>query len=1014
MSVIKSIYLQLLGLFLSMFKHSAAILLTFVISMAFACYAVHLLYQYNYQQKYITVQKIAASFASQIRTDLNQTLSAAYPLAALVRAQNGKVTGFTELATEMLALYPSIASLQLSPNGVLKYSVPIEGNELAIGHDFLSDPTQDKEAQLAISSGKLTLAGPFNLIQGGVGAIARLPIFLNSKQGQVFWGFSSVLIRFPEALNTTNLSSLSSSGIGYQLSRKHSDTGHIQIIASSNTKIIDAPEVFNIPIPNGHWTFIAYPIDGWSNTPALVFSIFVGLLFVSLTTFLAFLLTRLKLSNLRLQKMVIKRTKDLQGNIERYVESERRLLLSQKAGGIITWEWDIVNNIITWSAHALKLFGKIPAKATITLESFLDNVHADDKAKVVNALNQCIESGVEYNVDHRIILADGSVLWINEKADVVRDHRGKAITMLGASIDITERKKIEDKLQLSAQVFSDTHEGIIITDSHKHIVDVNPAFCQVTGYKREEVIGKNPRFLSSNKQDEAFYQAMWQSINKHGHWQGEVWNRKKTGELYAELLTISVLKDADNNTVNYVGMFTDITRSKLQQEQLSRIAHYDILTNLPNRVLLTDRITQSMLQCNRHKLSMAVVFLDLDGFKQVNDVYGHDAGDKLLVSLSVRMKDALREGDSLARLGGDEFVAVLSDLAKVEDCEPVLERLLEASSAPVTIEEQIFNVSASIGVTLYPQDNVAADQLMRHADQAMYKAKELGKNRYHLFDTVQDVAIKEQHEVLEAIRTALDNQQFVLYYQPKVNMRTGEVTGVEALIRWQHPTRGLLSPIEFLPSIENNPMMIELGEWVINTALQQISQWQTTVLTAPVKISVNIAAVQLQQPDFAQKLASLLAAHPNIKPQYLELEVLETSALESVNHGSKIMNACKALGVNFALDDFGTGYSSLTYLRRLPADLIKIDQSFIRDMLHDADDFAIVEGVIALAKSFKREVIAEGVETVEHGVALLQIGCELAQGYGIAKPMPGNEIPGWISHWQPDASWSIKKSINSF
>jgi diguanylate cyclase (GGDEF)-like protein len=412
-----------------------------------------------------------------------------------------------------------------------------------------------------------------------------------------------------------------------------------------------------------------------------------------------------------------------------------------------------------------------------------------------------------------------------------------------------------------------------------------------------------------------------------------------------------------------------------------------------------------MLQCKRHAQSLAVVFLDLDGFKRVNDLYGHDIGDELLIALSVLMKEALREGDSLARIGGDEFVAVLADLSVVEDCEPILERLLLAASEPVKVSDLILTVSASIGVTLYPQDNVDADLLMRHADQAMYMAKELGKNRYHLFDTAQDDAVKVQRENLEAIRSALDNQQFVLFYQPKVNMRTGKVTGAEALIRWQHPIRGLLSPIDFLPFIENNPMMIEMGEWVIDTALTQISQWQKMGLSLTVSTSVNIAAVQLQQPNFTKRLTALLAAHPDVDPHFLELEVLETSALDDVSHVSAVMNDCIAMGVSFALDDFGTGYSSLTYLRRLPANLIKIDQTFVRDMLIDDDDLAIVGGVIALAKSFNREVIAEGVETIEHGTALLKIGCELAQGYGIAKPMPASDIPKWIKGWKPDVSW---------
>ncbi len=449
----------------------------------------------------------------------------------------------------------------------------------------------------------------------------------------------------------------------------------------------------------------------------------------------------------------------------------------------------------------------------------------------------------------------------------------------------------------------------------------------------------------------------------------------------------------------------DFSELNTIKEQLQHQALHDVLTNLPNRVLLADRLSQSMVQSQRHHNLLAVVFLDLDGFKHVNDTYGHDLGDELLIIASLRMKGALREGDSLARIGGDEFVAVLADLSTVEDCEPVLERLLLAASKPVKIGNVELKVSASIGVTLYPQDNVSADQLMRHADQAMYVAKESGKNRYHLFDTVQDDAVKVQRESLEAIRTALDNQEFELYYQPKVNMRTGTVIGTEALIRWQHPERGLLNPLEFLPVIENNPMMIELGEWVIDSALTQISQWQAMGLNLPLNTSVNIAAVQLQQTNFVDRLITLLADHPDVAPRYLELEVLETSALEDVQHVSIIMNACIALGVNFALDDFGTGYSSLTHLRRLPANLIKIDQTFVRDMLIDTDDLTIIEGVIALAKSFKRDVIAEGVETIEHGTVLLQLGCELAQGYGIARPMPASDIPTWVSDWKPDVSW---------
>ncbi|RPA54996.1 EAL domain-containing protein [Shewanella vesiculosa] len=581
-----------------------------------------------------------------------------------------------------------------------------------------------------------------------------------------------------------------------------------------------------------------------------------------------------------------------------------------------------------------------------------------------------------------------------------KDKRADELVLANA-----EKEQRVKQLALAAKVFTHARESIMITDAEGLIIEVNKTFSDITGYSREEAIGKTPRILKSERQSPEFYVDMWQAIVNEGYWYGEIWNHRKNNEVYAVMQTISAVRDANGITTHYVSLASDITPMKQHQEQLERIAHYDVLTNLPNRVLLADRLSQAMLQCRRHGQSLAVVFLDLDGFKTVNDAYGHDIGDELLIALSIRMKEALREGDSLSRIGGDEFVAVLADLAKVEDCEPVLERLLLAASEPVTVSGVVLNISASIGVTLYPRDNVDADLLMRHADQAMYMAKESGKNRYHLFDTAQDDAVKVQRESLEAIRYALDHHQFVLYYQPKVNMKIGTVVGVEALIRWQHPERGLLSPIEFLPVIENHTMMIEIGEWVIDTALTQIGQWQAMALDLPVSTSVNIAAVQLMQPGFIQTLTDLLAAHPNVEPRYLELEMLETSALEDVNHVSIIMNDCMSLGVHFALDDFGTGYSSLTYLRRLPASLIKIDQSFVKDMLSNIDDFAIVEGVIALAKSFKRDVIAEGVETVEHGTALLQLGCELAQGYGIARPMPACDIPAWMNNWKPDASW---------
>jgi diguanylate cyclase (GGDEF)-like protein len=461
-----------------------------------------------------------------------------------------------------------------------------------------------------------------------------------------------------------------------------------------------------------------------------------------------------------------------------------------------------------------------------------------------------------------------------------------------------------------------------------------------------------------------------------------------------------MVRDAAGEPQNYVALFTDITPMKEHQRQLEHIAHFDALTGLPNRVLLADRMQQALTQSQRRGLSVAVVYLDLDGFKAVNDQYGHGLGDDLLVALAHRMKGALRDGDTLARIGGDEFVAVLVDLDQVQDAEPVLDRLLHAAANPVLLGDSTLQVSASIGVTVYPQDGSEVDLLLRHADQAMYVAKQAGKNRFHLFDVAQDTAVKTQRESLEHIRRALERQEFVLHYQPKVNMKTGDVIGAEALIRWQHPERGLLAPAAFLPIIEDHPISVAVGEWVIATALEQMTQWKSQGLE--LTVSVNIAARQLQQDDFAQRLTGLLARYPAVAPGLLELEILETSALEDIGLVFQAILACQSLGVRFALDDFGTGYSSLTHLRHLPAEVIKIDQSFVRDMLEDVDDLAIVQGVIGLASAFHREVIAEGVETSAHGQRLLLLGCEMAQGYGIARPMPAAELPAWVTNWRSD------------
>ncbi|QIR16190.1 EAL domain-containing protein [Shewanella aestuarii] len=580
---------------------------------------------------------------------------------------------------------------------------------------------------------------------------------------------------------------------------------------------------------------------------------------------------------------------------------------------------------------------------------------------------------------------------------------GKPVRISGTHQEINANKKLEEGDKLAASVFTYAKEGIVITDRAGKILDVNNAFTAITGYSHDEVLGKNPQMFHSGQYSARFYQNIWKHLLENGFWTGEVWNKRKNGEPYPEMLTISAVTDSRGKITNFIGLFNDISAIKQYQGQLERMAHYDPLTNLPNRALLADQLTQSMSRCLRQNTLVGVAFLDLDKFKEINDCYGHDIGDELLILISARMKKVLRTQDTIARIGGDEFVVVMEGITQVTDCKPLLDRLLLAASKPLIINGVKLEISTSIGVSLYPQDGTDADQLLRNADQAMYVAKQHGKNRYHFYDKAQNIKIVNQHEKLKEIANALQEGEFELYYQPKVNMKTGEVIGVEALIRWQSAQRGIVAPNEFLPLIENNELIIKVGEWVIHTAMQQIQAWRAMGLD--MQISVNISPLQLQRGDFPTRLANILSSYPDIPPEFLELEVLETSALGDLLKISETMHQCINLGVNFALDDFGTGYSSLSYLRLLPASLIKIDQTFVRDMLIDFDDLAIIESVVLLAKSFRRDVIAEGVETIEHGVALLNLGCDLAQGYAIARPMPAKDIPNWIEHWKPDASW---------
>jgi diguanylate cyclase (GGDEF)-like protein/PAS domain S-box-containing protein len=676
------------------------------------------------------------------------------------------------------------------------------------------------------------------------------------------------------------------------------------------------------------------------------------------------------------------------------------------------WDWNIQTNLFQVSPRWETMLGYEPGEMQVSPERWVEIVHPEDFPRTMQSVERHLRGETPmHESEIRCKHKSGSWRWILTRGKVVtRDGEGKPLMMSGTHTDIDERKAMELSQRDALTVFASSYEGIMVVDASGLITRINPAFTRITGYRDDEVVGKSPRTLASGRHDTRFYREMWDCIESTGFWSGEIWNRRKNGEVFAQILSISRVADNNGKVQNYIGMFSDISQIKAHEEELDRAAHYDPLTGAPNRRLLADRLTQSIARADRSELSLAVCYLDLDGFKAVNDRYGHSAGDKLLLAVTENLKQVLRADDTLARLGGDEFVLLLSDIGSPEECSLILERVLLSVNKPTELEGNTVAVSASIGVSLYPQDHGDADILMRHADQAMYLAKEAGKNRFHLFDPESDRKAQVHRRFVDRMKTALEQKEFRLFYQPQIDLSNGQIVGLEALIRWQHPESGLLSPSEFLPHLPGTTLERPIGVWVMHEALAQLRDWKTQ--GHDIHVSINVSAGHLLSSGFLEDLSLALRKYPEIPPHQLELEVLESTAIDDMALAASVLSQCRAIGVRLALDDFGTGYSSLTYLRKLPFDLLKIDQSFVRDMLKDPEDLGIVEGVIRLAAAFNRSVIAEGVETLEHGAKLLQLGCRLAQGYGIARPMPPENFVEWASRWNSGKAW-IQVTANS-
>lgn len=579
------------------------------------------------------------------------------------------------------------------------------------------------------------------------------------------------------------------------------------------------------------------------------------------------------------------------------------------------------------------------------------------------------------------------IAWSNIK---LYDEKGEVVAHLSSGEDITERKKLENKLLLAQKIIESTSDAIMVTDLSGKIIDINPAYTAITGYSKEEALGKNPRFSKSEKHNKDFFDLMWRSVLVTGSWSGEVWDIHKDGHLYPKLLSINTVYDDKGNPLVYTGIFSDISSLKEAEEKLHRIAYYDLLTGLPNRSMFLDRLSHEIAAYHRSGAGFALLFIDLDKFKNINDTLGHTAGDELLKEAASRIRSHLRELDTVARLGGDEFTVILSDTESQQKIAQIATMLIGILKKPFYIAGSEVYIGASIGISMCPRDGDTIGALTKYADMAMYHAKNNGRNTFSFFTEKLNEEVHKGIRLEKELRGALLHNEFILYYQPKISLADNKITGVEALIRWNHPDRGIVSPSEFISVAEETGLILPIGEWVIRTAVKKLSEWKRMKLD-PVSISINLSLKQFCEKNFLTKILEL-ARESGVNMQQVGFEITESMLMENPERSVKVMEEMKNNGINLAIDDFGTGYSSLSYLRQFPLDTLKIDQSFVRDIMTDPDDAAIVKTIISMAKSLGLAVVAEGVETKEQKDFLAKRRCQEGQGFLFAKPMPEEEL----------------------
>jgi diguanylate cyclase (GGDEF)-like protein/PAS domain S-box-containing protein len=932
-------------------------------------------------------------YAHQLESYVTRALSASYALAALVEVGRGDVPDFDAVAARLLPLYPGASELLLAPDGVIRHIVPLPGNEKALGLDLLSYPGQKTEASITRASGQLTLAGPLELVQGGQAVAGRLPVFLKDAAGQPhFWGFTEVVMRLPGALEPAQLSRLSAGGYRYELWRRSPPTGIKQIIQASAGALVDPIEA-SVQVPNGTWTLSVAPEHGWGDPLEVTLRAAVGLIVAFLSGYLANLLLAQRARSSELEALVTQRAADI-----KTAKDHLKGLLDAIPDPV--WLKDTHGVFLSCNPQLERYFGA--AEADIVGRTDYDFVDRQVADSFREHDRRAMEAGEpRANEEWLTFAGDGYQGLFETIKAPLRSPDGKVIGVVGIARDISARYRAEKAARLTRTrltvALQATKVAIWDWDIKHDRWYASREYYTVLGYPPELGRGNREVWLERLHPDDrvrvrALIEGARSGVPQLYQYEARLRHSDGTYR-WMSVRGKTVERDRQGRATRMLGVRIDITDKKSAEERIQRLAHYDTLTGLPNRTLLNERAAAEIALAHSKRESLAVLVLDIDKFKNINDTFGQTIGDELLVEVAKRIQSLGREDDTVARVGGDIFVMMLSG-AKTTQATRTAQRLLDSLSVPFRIRELELVVTPTIGIALFPVHGTDFDTLIRCADTAMHRAKHGGRNHYVFFTEEMQTRSGRNLALEIALRHAVERGELQLHYQPQISLIDGRITGAEALLRWRNPDLGSVSPAEFIPIIEDSGQILQIGTWALRTAATQLREWLAAGIT-PFTLAVNISSVQFRHPNLPGLIGKILH-ETDLEPHSLELELTERVAMDDPVGAIAVMNELHGLGVRISIDDFGTGYSSLNYLKRFRAHKLKIDQSFVRDLADDPDDQVIVKAIINLAQSLGIETIAEGVETLPQIAFLQANGCRHAQGFYFSPAIPGEQFTSLV------------------